>query len=76
MNLDTVTWILGTDLGLIAVATIFASAWVRVSRIDKLESTVEKLGEKFSRVEILETKINAIEDGIEEIKNILNREKR
>jgi hypothetical protein len=71
MNLDTVAWIIGTDLGLVSIATIFASAWVRVSRIDKLESSVEELQKKFNRIDVLESKIESIEDGIAEIKELL-----
>ncbi len=73
-TLETVAWILGTDLGLVSVATIFASAWIRVSRIDKLETSVENLTKNQTRIDILETKIDAIENGIDEIKKILNRE--
>lgn len=75
MNLDTVAWILGTDIALVSIATVFASAWIRVTRIDKLEENVERLRERFNKVEVLESKIIAIENGIEEIK-LLIREQR
>ncbi len=72
---ETVAWILGTDLGLISIATIFASAWIRVSRIDKLESSLDKLWEKFTKVDVLENKIEAIEHGIDEIKEMIKEQR-
>lgn len=73
--LNTIAWILGTDLALISIATLFARAWVRVARIDKLEESVEKLKEKSNKVDILESRIEAIENGIEEIKKLIKEMK-
>lgn len=73
---ETVAWIMGTDLGLVSIAIVFASAWIRVSRIDNLEDSVKDLLKNQSRIDILETKIESIENGINEIKTILNRETR
>lgn len=75
MDWNTFGLILGTDLGLASVAAIFASAWIRVTRIDKLESSLEKLWEKFTKVDVLESKIQAIENGIDEIKDLLKEQR-
>lgn len=70
-TLETVAWILGTDVGLVSIATVFASAWIRVTRIDKLEDSVKEVRDKFSRIDVLETQIEAIESGIIEIKELI-----
>lgn len=75
MTLDTVAWILGTDLGLVSIATVLASAWIRVSRIDKIEADVESLKKDSSRVIVLESKIIAIEEGIKEIKEMIKEQR-
>lgn len=69
---ETIAWIIGSNIGLGSIATIFASAWVRVSRIDKLESEVDKLWEKITEVHVLKTKLEGCERGITEIKELLN----
>jgi hypothetical protein len=68
---ETISWILGTNLGLGTVATIFARAWIRVSRIDKLESEVEKIWERVTEVQILRNEIEVCKQGITEIKELL-----
>lgn len=72
---ETVAWIIGTDLGLISIATIFASAWIRVSRIDKLEASVDKISEKQNKVDILEGRISGIEKALQEIKDLIKESK-
>lgn len=74
MILDTAAWIIGTDLGLAGIATIFASAWVRVSRIDKLETSVEELQKKLNRIDVIENQIESIERGIVEIKEMIKEQ--
>lgn len=71
MTLDTVAWIIGTDLALISIATIFASAWVRVNRIDKLEDSMAEFRKQFGRIDGLDNKIEYIERGIVEIKEMI-----
>jgi Tfp pilus assembly protein PilN len=68
---ETIAWIVGTNLGLASIATIFASAWVRVSRIDKLEAEIDKLWERITEVQILKTEVEACKQGITEIKELL-----
>jgi hypothetical protein len=60
-------------LGACGVMTIFAQAWVKATRIDKIEAEIDKLWEKLVTVSVLETKIKAIEDGIRDIKEMLNK---
>lgn len=71
--LELLTIILGVDIGLAAVAAIFAGAWVRTSRIDSMQADLDKLWEKLSAIPVLETKMVAIETGIKEIKDLLKK---
>lgn len=68
---ETIAWIIGANLGLGSIATIFASAWVRVSRIDKLEAELDKLWERMTEIQILKNEITFCKDGITEIKELL-----
>lgn len=70
-GLETISWIIGANVGLGSIAMIFASAWVRVSRIDKIEEQIEKLWDKLTRVEVLDTKMTVLEKHIEEIKELI-----
>lgn len=68
---ETISWILGANLGLASIAAIFARAWIRVSRIDKLETEVDKLWERITEIQILRNEIAVCKDGITEIKELL-----
>lgn len=68
---ETIAWIVGTNIGLASISTIFASAWVRVSRIDKLEAEIDKLWERITEVQVLKTEVEACKNGITEIKELL-----
>jgi hypothetical protein len=69
--LETVAWIIGTDIGLASIAMIFASAWIRVTRIDKMELSIEGLQDELSQVDILKVHIEQIQKSIEEIKSLI-----
>jgi hypothetical protein len=58
-------------LSLLGVATIFAGAWVKASRIDEMQKDINKIWEKLNTVAVLESRIEGIEDGIREIKDLL-----
>lgn len=68
---ETIAWILGANLSLGSIAMIFAKAWVRVSRIDKLEGEVDKLWERMTELQVLKNEITFCKDGITEIKELL-----
>lgn len=72
---ETLTWVIGTNLGLASIAMIFASAWIRVSRIDKMELSIDNLTEKVSQVDILKAYIENIKESIEEIKSLIKEMK-
>ena len=58
-------------LGACGVATIFVQGWVKATHIAEIRSEVDKLWAHVSKVDVLETKIEAIEKGIDDIKTIL-----
>lgn len=68
---ETIAWIIGVNTGLASVAVVFAKAWVRVSRIDKLEAEVDKLWERITEIQVLKTEVEACKNGITEIKELL-----
>jgi steroid 5-alpha reductase family enzyme len=72
-GLEIIAICVSTVVGALGCATIFAGAWVKASRIDKMQEEIDKLWDKFSTVTVLEAKIEAIEDGIREIKQLLKR---
>lgn len=60
-------------LGACGVATIFVSGWVKASHISELKGEIDKLWERVIKVTVLETKIESIEKGISEIKEMLRK---
>lgn len=67
-------------VSVLGVAAIFAGAWVKASdllklqnQLEKQQGEIDKLWERFTVVAILETKIKAIEDGIRDIKELLQK---
>lgn len=72
INTELITWAIGGNVGLASVATIFASAWVRVNRIDKLEESIDKLWEKITNIGILSNKIENVEQSIIELKQMIH----
>lgn len=69
--LELVSVIIGVDVGLCGVAAIFAGAWVKASRVDKLEAEINALWGKINKIDVLESKIEGIEEGIRDIKHLL-----
>jgi len=53
------------------VATIFVTGWVKASNIDEIKKDIEQLWGEVTKVTVLETKIESIEKGITEIKEML-----
>lgn len=72
---ETLSWVLGVDLGLASIAVVFASAWIRVARIDKIEIKLDELTNKSNKIDVLEAKIESIQSGIMEIKEILEKQR-
>lgn len=60
-------------LGACGVASIFVSGWVKATHISELKGEVDKLWEQVSKINVLETKINNIEDGIRRIEKMLDK---
>lgn len=58
-------------LGACGVATIFVNGWVKASHVAELKKEVDMLWKEIGKLNILETKIEAIEKGIEEIKELI-----
>lgn len=58
-------------LGACGVATIFVSGWVKATHLSELKREVDQLWKEISKLNVLETKIEAIEKGIEEIKELI-----
>lgn len=59
------------NLGLVTVASVIMSGWVKASRVGKLEEDVSKLMEKMSQLAAFNERLNAVEKGIEEIKAMI-----
>lgn len=72
-NLQLLITCFSAILGACGVMTIFAQAWVKATRMDKAEAEIDKIWEKLVTVSVLETKIKSIEDGIQDIKKLLNK---
>ena len=72
-GLEVIAVCVSTVVGALGCATIFAGAWVKASRLDKMQEEIDKLWDRFSVVTVLETKIEAIEDGIRDIKDLLKK---
>lgn len=68
---ETITWVLGSNLAFASVATIFASAWIRVNRIDKVENEIEEIKNKLTNITLLEHRVVFVEQAIIEIKDLL-----
>lgn len=60
-------------LGVSAVATIFVNGWVKASQISEVKVEIKELWKEVVKVTILETKIESIEKGISEIKEMLRK---
>lgn len=69
-------------LGICGVATIFVTGWIKASQITCVEAKVDKevaslrneinqLWEKISKVEVLLNRMETVEKGIDEIKDLL-----
>ena len=63
------------NLGLITMFGMVVNAWVKASRVDKLESHVDKLWEKITEIMILRSEVEACKQGISEIKDLLKEER-
>lgn len=72
-NLQLLAVCFSSILGACGVATIFVSGWVKASHITELKGEVDKLWEKVIKVTVLESKIESIEKGISEIKEMLRK---
>jgi peptidoglycan hydrolase CwlO-like protein len=65
-----------------AVATVFVGGWVKASHIDEIKSEckdlrgeVNKLWEKVSKIAVLDSKLDSLEKGIIEIKEMIRSKK-
>jgi len=69
-------------MGLLGVATIFVSGWIKTSNlaelkkyaqdeIECLRKDINQLWEKVSKVEVLSSKIETVEKGIDRIEKLL-----
>ena len=69
-------------MGLLGVATIFVSGWIKASNlaelkkyaqdeIECLRKDINQLWEKVSKVEVLSSKIETVEKGIDRIEKLL-----
>ncbi len=69
-------------LGFCGVSTIFVTGWVKSTQlldlrleteksINILKSEISSLWEKLSKVEVLATKLESVEKGVDEIKEML-----
>lgn len=85
--LSLLTICLSVILGVTGVATIFVSGWVKSSHLSdlrgytekqtkELRDDINKLWEKVSKVEVLSSKLEAVEKGIDEIKEMIREQKR
>jgi hypothetical protein len=58
-------------LGVCGVASIFVSGWVKATHIAELKGEIDQLWKEISKVNVLESKIESIEEGIKEIKQLV-----
>jgi hypothetical protein len=59
--------------GASSIATILMSGWVKAIHISELKAEIKELWAHISKVSILETKLEAIDKNIAEIKDLLNK---
>lgn len=80
--LTLITVCVSIIVGILGVASIFVNGWVKASHITELRAETEKkmadfkndinqLWEKISEVKVLAAKMEAVEKGITEIKELL-----
>lgn len=72
-NLQLLIICLSAIAGVSSVATIFINGWVKASNLNEVKAEVKQLWAHISKVSILETKLEAIDKNITEIKEILNK---
>lgn len=72
-TLQVLTVCISCILGACGVATIFVNGWVKASNIADMQEDIDKLWEKVTKVSVLESRIESIEKGISEIKEMLRK---
>lgn len=72
-NIQLLIICLSAILGVSSVATIFISGWVKAANLNDLKLEIKELWSHINKVSILETKLEAIDKNISEIKEILNK---
>lgn len=72
-NIQLLIICLSAILGISSVATIFINGWVKMANITELKTEIKELWAHISKVSVLETKLEAIDDKVSEIKDLLNK---
>jgi len=72
-NIQLLIICLSAILGVSSVATIFINGWVKMANLNDLKQEIKELWSHINKVSILETKLEAIDKNITEIKEILNK---